>query len=104
MVEKYVPDPQKDLREEVVGVAQKLNELIELFGTPPVRPGMPQRREPGKLECAERMEVLVQRLHDDLFVRISQDVSGDQGDQAKAIDTALTTLQDALKVFIAGLK
>lgn len=99
MVEKYEPDPQRDLREEVVGVAQKLNELIDVISHSPVG-GLPQRREPNKLQYVEYMTTVSKRIRSGPLMFIRQD---DPNELTKAIEDTLTAFQAAVAAYKESL-
>jgi len=100
MIERYVTDEQKDLRQEVVGLAEKLNEVIDVLSRQ-VKLVAPRQQIPGPAQHVGYLEMMTQRLATGpLATLLKEDESNDL---AKAMKETLTKFQGAVQAYKASL-
>jgi len=110
MIDKYVVDPQKDLREEVIGLAQKLNELIEVVSSQanlvlrrPIHLASKQPdKEPGPAQYVEYMVEMVQQLQAGPY-KLLVSKTAPASDLLKTVGETLKAFQDAVLTFQKSL-
>jgi len=97
MVEKIVIDPEVPTTPNTL--AQKLNELIDVISHSPPG-GVPQRREPDKLQYVEYMVTMGQRMRSGPLMFIRQ---ADPNELTKAIEDTLGAFQAAVAAYKESL-
>ncbi len=98
MIEKHVVDPQKADNQNIVELANKLNELIDVVSHRGPRPtGPPQ---PSTLQYVEYLEKMCQRIRSGPLMLIRQE---DPNALTKAIEDTLGAFQDAVIAFKESL-
>jgi len=98
MVEKLVLDPQKEDKQNIVELTNKLNEVIESVGRRP-RPAV-SPPQPSKLQYVEYLEKMGQRIRSGPLMFIRQE---DPNELTQAIEDALGVLQDAVVAYKESL-
>jgi len=98
MVEKLVLDPQKEDKQNIVELTNKLNEVIESVGRRP-RPAV-SPPQPSKLQYVEYIEKMCQRIRSVPLAFVRQ---ADPDDLTKAIEDALDAFEVAVMVYKESL-